>query len=151
MHSLWSVKNPPSLMVWRCCSGEYGCGAIHILPKWHLCQGVMQPQAHILQGTQKLFFMHDCSSPWGHKSVRIPSGEVQVFDWPGNSPDVNPIENCWSYTKQRRQNTSSVPCLKEALHKMWEDALDWNYYMKLSASMPKQYNRYSKLGVVIKY
>ena len=27
--------------------------------------------------------------------------KVQVFDWPGNSPDLNPIENLWSYKKNK--------------------------------------------------
>ncbi len=25
--------------------------------------------------------------------------EFKVLDWSGNSPDLNPIENCWSYMK----------------------------------------------------
>ena len=24
--------------------------------------------------------------------------EFEIIDWPGNSPDLNPIENCWNWS-----------------------------------------------------
>ena len=26
--------------------------------------------------------------------------EINVLEWPGNSPDLNPIENCWQKMKK---------------------------------------------------
>jgi transposase len=35
------------------------------------------------------------------------------MDWPGNSPDLNPIENCWNYMKEKLKfkDTWSLPKL----------------------------------------
>ena len=37
-------------------------------------------------------------------------GVEVVGPWPGNSPDLNPIENCWNYMKDRvvKLNPTSV-------------------------------------------
>jgi hypothetical protein len=48
---------------------------------------------------------------------------LSVMDWPGNSLDLNAIENCWSYMKRKiKGNTdiTSLPKLQEAIKRMWE-------------------------------
>jgi hypothetical protein len=66
--------------------------------------------------------------------------------WPGNSPDLNPIENCWNQMKQKLKvlDISSLPKLKEALLKLWTQDLSKDYLASLSASMP------SRISVIIK-
>jgi hypothetical protein len=40
----------------------------------------------------------------------------QVIDWPGNSLDLNPIENCWNHLKNMlKKDTSSIPKLTSAI------------------------------------
>ncbi len=48
-------------------------------------------------------------------------GQFSIMDWPGNSQDLNPIENCWSYMKKRLKGNSditSLPKLMEAIKMM---------------------------------
>ena len=46
-----------------------------------------------------------------------------IKDWPGNSPDLNPIENLWAIMKARLKDcdTSSVPKLEAAIRQIWSD------------------------------
>ncbi len=62
------------------------------------------------------------------------------MDWPGNSPDLNPIENCWNQMKQKLKDVdiSSLPKLKEAPLKLWTQDLSKYYLASLSASMPRR-------------
>ena len=41
--------------------------------------------------------------------------------WPGNSPDLNPIENCWVILKQKvaARNPSSLSHLKLGVKEIW--------------------------------
>lgn len=64
----------------------------------------------------------------------------EVMDWPGNSPDLNPIENAWSYMKNqlRKKDISSVPKLSEEIKLMWTKDMSRAYFKKLSDSMPRR-------------
>ena len=41
--------------------------------------------------------------------------DVQVFDWPAQSPDLNPIENLWSELKRRLRKDDYIITNKENL------------------------------------
>ena len=79
-----------------------------------------------------------------HASKRIKTflqdKPFEVIDWPGNSPDLNPIENCWNYMKNKLKEVdiSSVPRLQEALLKLWTQDLRKDYLVNLSNSMPRR-------------
>ena len=46
---------------------------------------------------------------------------IQVLPWCARSPDLNPIENLWSYMDAKMVNTkvTSIEHFKEVLHKEW--------------------------------
>ncbi len=57
-----------------------------------------------------------------------------LMDWPGNSPDLNPIENLW-LIKLKKDNISSLPLLIRANKELWV-TLPKPLMLKLSHFMP---------------
>ena len=95
-----TVKHPPSVMVWGCFSSQ-GRGGLYFLPKGQ----TMNASRYIsVLDDHLLHFMsiHGCttfqqdSAPC-HKANSVmnwfQTKKVRVVKWPGNSPDLNPIEN----------------------------------------------------------
>ncbi len=67
--------------------------------------------------------------------------EFQVMYWRGNSPDLNPIENCWSYMKYKLMSdraVTSLPKMIQALNMMWITDMPLEYFRKLCDSMPRR-------------
>ncbi|KAJ4440914.1 hypothetical protein ANN_10762 [Periplaneta americana] len=66
---------------------------------------------------------------------------IQVLPWPGNSPDINPIENLWSICKRRMQkmDCSTKEKMISALIGVWfHDEEMKNICGKLVESMPNR-------------
>lgn len=125
-----TVKFPDSVMVWGC-FGYHGVGDIVFLPK-NQCMNseryvdlLVRHLGDSFEKTQCSIFMHDGAPCHRAKIVKewLEACEVEYFyDWPGNSPDLNPLENLWSIMKQklRGRDTSSIPKLKDAILDIWQ-------------------------------
>jgi transposase len=61
------------------------------------------------------------------------------MDWPGNSPDLNPIKNLWNIMKDglKSKDIGSAPRLQAELKKLWV-TLDQAMLRNLSDSMPRR-------------
>jgi len=77
-----------------------------------------------------------------HKKVCIPARKelgMQTLNWPPNSPDLNPIENIWSYMKdiitKDYVSVSSGKEMKRIVKNMWDNFKDGEWD-KLIDSMP---------------
>ena len=66
---------------------------------------------------------------------------ITLIDWPGNSPDLNPIENCWAWMKAQLENckATSIPLLKVEILRLWTLKMDDSQYLRnLVESMPRR-------------
>jgi hypothetical protein len=105
-YTVSTVKYSASaITIWGCFSGPRGRGGHYFLPKSG-AQYVTVLENHLAP----FMCIHGCTwfLPDGapcHKSKVVMQKpkelEFQVMDWPGNPPDLNPIENCWSFMKAK--------------------------------------------------
>ena len=60
-------------------------------------------------------------------------------DWPGNSPDLNPIENLWSQMKHRLKDEkpTSKAGIQKVCERVWR-GIGRDYLKKLYESMPRR-------------
>jgi transposase len=146
-YTVKTVKHPDSVMIWGCYSGNRGRGGLFFLPK----KVMMNSERYIGVLKDKLlpsFEMHECQmfmqdgAPC-HTSKKVmkwlEDNNIPVLKWPGNSPDLNPIENAWNLMKDKlaEKNTISVPRLIDEIKILWVH-MDAEYFKNLSESMPKR-------------
>ena len=146
-YTVKTVKHPDSVMVWGAFSGNMGRAGLYFLPK-----NVTMKSANYMEVLRDHMlnfwpihdcnlFMHDGAAPHRSKAVKdfLETNKIDVLEWPGNSPDLNPIENAWNQMKNilQKERPSSIPDLKEALKKHWI-SMDQEYFANLATSMPKR-------------
>ena len=87
-------------------------------------------------------FMHDGAPCHRSKIVKKFLGEnhVTALDWPGNSPDLNPIENLWTKMKDfvAEKQPSSGKALIQTIKEVWVQEISADYCNSLIASMPRR-------------
>jgi transposase len=121
----------------------------HLLPstkrdnEWRTLPKSARGQSPSLHGHLPEHTLLQDGAPF-HASKRIKDflkdKPLEVIDWPGNSPDVNPVENAWNFMKNMlsTQDISSLPKLKEAILKMRTRDISTEYLSSLSNSIPKR-------------
>jgi transposase len=145
-YTVKTVKHPDSVMVWDCFTGDVGRGGLYILPKnatmnseryQDVLENHLIPFMRIHGATN---FLQDGAPCHASKQIKsfLEEQPFQVMDWPGNSPDLNPIKNCWSFMKKKLggKDISSVPKLTNEIKILWTTNICQEYFKKLSNSMP---------------
>ena len=79
---------------------------------------------------------------------------MKVVDWPGNSPDLNPIENIFGIMKRElgKVNTQRSDILIAEVQRVWNEQVTPELCSKLARSMPRRIRMViEKAGGSIKY
>lgn len=147
-----SVKFPASIMVWGCMSGR-GIGRLHVI------DGTLTAARYITEilekklmssaknlfpvdvtGTVQFTYQQDNAPSHTAKKVKewFQTHGVQVLDWPGNSPDLNPIENLWRRLKVlvAEHKAGNKQQLLEAVIASWYRVISVQELQRLVHSMP---------------
>lgn len=93
--------------------------------------------------TSSFIFMQDGAPCHTAKSVKkfISDKNIPLLPWPGNSPDLNPIENVWHELKRLvyKENNTNRQVLIENIKKIWYEAPEIKACIKACIeSMPRR-------------
>lgn len=160
-YTIKTMKHPSSVMVWGCFS-NFGRGSLYFLPKNTTMNGqryldMIKDKIPLTMALhQTTTFMHDGAPCHRAKIVSkwLNDSKIGVLDWPGNSPDLNPIENLWDIIKNKVecQDTGSIPKLTAAIKKVWCMDISQETCQNLVKSMPERLKQViKKKGEMTKY
>jgi len=131
-----TVKHDDKIMVW----GSFAASGVGILHRIHgimdqhvyrnLLENVMMPSVDIVFGDrvhpdapQEWIFQQDNDPKHTSRLCRqfLVDNDVQTFEWPSQSPDLNPIENLWSILeyKTRKRHPNNCEQLFQVLQREW--------------------------------
>lgn len=156
-----TTKHPDYIMVWGCFTAT-GVGKLVVLPKnQHMNQNnylelLCDELPDAFEKCKAEVFMQDGAPCHTAKSVKQWLSDCQVKyldDWPGNSPDLNPIENLWQIVKQRlrSKDISSLSRLEAAVRDAW-DNIPPEILRRLSDSLPNRLQTViNRKGATTKY
>jgi transposase len=160
-YTLKTVKHSPGVMVWGCFS-FCGTGALTFLDKGARMNSTMYTNildVFLKNSMTRLrcnLYQQDNAPCHTSKSTMawFKKKRIRVLEWPGNSPDLNPIENLWQLVKNKinRQECSSLSALKEEILRVWNEVITPELCAKLVQSMPRRIAAVTKNhGYPIKY
>jgi transposase len=142
-----TVKHPVSVMLWGAFSAK-GRGPLYILPKNVTMNGerYLQILKEKLPNFMRIHkcgtFQHD-GAPC-HRAAAVKSWlqdqKYEQLHWPGNSADLNPIENLWDIVKDKvaDKKPGSLQELTSAIKEVWVKHVTPELCKKLASSVPNR-------------
>ena len=146
-YTIQTMKHPPSVMIWGGMSLN-GTAGLFFLPTGTTMNG--QRYLDLLKNKLELHMaVHNCTvfmqdgAPCHRAKIVtqfLKSKKIRILDWPGNSPDLNPIENLWSILKDKvsKKQPTSAKMLEQAIKEVWVRELSNEYCQSLVESMPRR-------------
>lgn len=145
-----TVKHPASQMYWGCFSW-YGIGRLYVVEGTMNSDQYIQVLENRVMGTVRDMYPNgvasciyqDDSAPC-HRSKKVTewkrSHGLQSLDWPGNSPDINPIENLWRLIGKElnKVQITSKKNLTTHVIRIWHHEISLQTIQNLIESMPRR-------------
>ena len=143
-------KHPLKIMIWGCFSANGVCrikvieGSMNSNEYINTLETKMVPSVHHLFPDGQYTFQDD-GAPC-HRSKIVQewhcANKTNLLDWPGNSPDINPIENLWAIVKAkvRYKMPTGKKSLLSAIIQCWHHEISPELCMKLVDSLPRPIN-----------
>lgn len=110
-----TIKHPTSVMMWAVISGK-GVGRLYVVEGTlrqdqyrQVIEARLIPQLREwFQDGERYIFMQDGAPCHTANAVMkfLNDRHIPVLPWPGNSPDMNPLENLWQLVKKRVSKTN---------------------------------------------
>ena len=133
-------------MIWGAISSR-GHAGLWFMPKGTTINGTVyleilkEKLPPFMELHRTTFFQHDGAPCHNVKAVRewlAQSGFQILGPWPGNSPDLNPIENAWTQVKKQvaAMHPNSLQDMIKAVETVWTQKVSPDYCKKLCRSMP---------------
>lgn len=141
------AKFPDTLMVWGCFS-YYGLGSLVFLEKNVTMKAdiyLTLLMEHLPDSFDKCNAKHFMQDGAGCHIAHLVTDWLKDCcvsfwkKWPGNSPDLNPIENLWHLIKVelRNRDTSTIAKLKAEITDIWNN-FDGGMLQRLVDSLPRR-------------
>ena len=153
-----------SLMMWGCMTAQgvgYACridgGLDAGLYTQILEDEFLNTLAYYGLDAQNIIFQHDNDSKHTSTAARqwIDNHNIEVLNWPSQSPDLNPIEHLWQHLKRQLANYETEPA---GVHELWArveetwEKIPKDVCINLIESMPRRIAAVIKAkGGYIKY
>ena len=146
-YTVLTVKHPPSQMVWGAMSAAANSGFYFLTPRTTMngekYVKVLQEKLQLHMTVHQCeIFMRDGVPCHRSRVVKKFLGEknIRQLDWPGNSPDLNPIENLWMLLENKvsEKQPTNAKSLVTAIKEVWTKEISVEYCKKLIVSMPQR-------------